>query len=206
MRNVLKTTVEDLVELHVLKNLTGSAVAGSLGGFNAHASNIVSAVFIATGQDPAQNVESSHCITQFEAEGDDLHISVSMPCIEVNACLYILVFACCRDFVWTPKLMNVVATTGWYCWRWDTACITVSLFEPARCKRIKRQGESWLERKATGENCGWFGSRGRAVANVCYCIWTACKESHEVQQVQQRHWPFISSEQMSMQQIIKHIS
>ncbi|CAF2157452.1 BnaA07g02540D [Brassica napus] len=84
VRNVLKTTVEDLVELHVLKNLTGSAMAGSLGGFNAHASNIVSAVFIATGQDPAQNVESSHCITQFEAEGDDLHISVSMPCIEVG--------------------------------------------------------------------------------------------------------------------------
>ncbi|CAH8363652.1 unnamed protein product [Eruca vesicaria subsp. sativa] len=84
VRNVLKTSVEDLVELHVLKNLTGSAMAGSLGGFNAHASNIVSAVFIATGQDPAQNVESSHCITQFEAEGDDLHISVSMPCIEVG--------------------------------------------------------------------------------------------------------------------------
>ncbi|KAF8081831.1 hypothetical protein N665_0864s0009 [Sinapis alba] len=84
VKNVLKTSVEALVELHVLKNLTGSAMAGSLGGFNAHASNIVSAVFIATGQDPAQNVESSHCITQFEAEGDDLHISVSMPCIEVG--------------------------------------------------------------------------------------------------------------------------
>ncbi|KAJ4889126.1 3-hydroxy-3-methylglutaryl-coenzyme A reductase 2 [Raphanus sativus] len=84
VKNVLKTSVEDLVELHVLKNLTGSAMAGSLGGFNAHASNIVSAVFIATGQDPAQNVESSHCITQFEAEGEDLHVSVSMPCIEVG--------------------------------------------------------------------------------------------------------------------------
>ncbi|XP_047175145.1 3-hydroxy-3-methylglutaryl-coenzyme A reductase 2-like [Vigna umbellata] len=42
----------------MLKNLTGSAIAGALGGFNAHASNIVSAVFIATGQDPAQNIES----------------------------------------------------------------------------------------------------------------------------------------------------
>ncbi|GJW41040.1 transcription elongation factor like protein [Tanacetum coccineum] len=38
--------------------------AGALGGFNAHTSNIVSAVYLAaaTGQDPAQNVESSHCI------------------------------------------------------------------------------------------------------------------------------------------------
>ncbi|XP_010489363.1 PREDICTED: 3-hydroxy-3-methylglutaryl-coenzyme A reductase 2 [Camelina sativa] len=84
VEKVLKTSVAALVELNMLKNLTGSAMAGSLGGFNAHASNIVSAVFIATGQDPAQNVESSHCITLIQAEGNDLHISVSMPCIEVG--------------------------------------------------------------------------------------------------------------------------
>ncbi|KAF9601805.1 hypothetical protein IFM89_023336 [Coptis chinensis] len=86
VRKVLKTTVPALVELNMLKNLTGSAVAGALGGFNAHASNIVSAVFIATGQDPAQNIESSHCITMMEAvnEGKDLHISVTMPSIEVG--------------------------------------------------------------------------------------------------------------------------
>ncbi|CAL5370227.1 unnamed protein product [Camellia sinensis] len=35
----------------MLKNRTGSAMAGALGGFNAHASNVVSAVYIATGQD-----------------------------------------------------------------------------------------------------------------------------------------------------------
>uniref|UniRef100_A0A7N0T0A2 3-hydroxy-3-methylglutaryl coenzyme A reductase n=1 Tax=Kalanchoe fedtschenkoi TaxID=63787 RepID=A0A7N0T0A2_KALFE len=83
---VLKTTVASLVELNMLKNLVGSAVAGALGGFNAHASNIVSAVFIATGQDPAQNIESSHCITMMEAVngGKDIHISVTMPSIEVG--------------------------------------------------------------------------------------------------------------------------
>ncbi|GER39280.1 3-hydroxy-3-methylglutaryl-coenzyme A reductase [Striga asiatica] len=83
---VLKTNVASLVELNMLKNLTGSAVAGSLGGFNAHSANIVSAVFIATGQDPAQNIESSHCITMMEAvnDGKDLHISVTMPSIEVG--------------------------------------------------------------------------------------------------------------------------
>ncbi|OIV93817.1 hypothetical protein TanjilG_03780 [Lupinus angustifolius] len=86
VKKVLKTTVEALVELNMLKNLTGSAIAGSLGGFNAHASNIVSAIYIATGQDPAQNVESSHCITMMEAvnNGKDLHISVTMPSIEVG--------------------------------------------------------------------------------------------------------------------------
>lgn len=70
----------------MLKNLAGSAVASALGGFNAHASNIVSAIFIATGQDPTQNVESSHCITIMEAVNDekDLHISMTMPSIEVG--------------------------------------------------------------------------------------------------------------------------
>lgn len=86
VRKVLKTSVEALVELNMLKNLTGSAMAGALGGFNAHASNIVAAVYIATGQDPAQNVESSHCITMMEAinDGKDLHVSVTMPSIEVQ--------------------------------------------------------------------------------------------------------------------------
>ncbi|RAL52992.1 hypothetical protein DM860_016227 [Cuscuta australis] len=86
VKKVLKTSVSSLVELNMLKNLTGSAMAGSLGGFNAHAANIVSAVFIATGQDPAQNVESSHCITMMEPvnDGKDLHVSVTLPSIEVG--------------------------------------------------------------------------------------------------------------------------
>lgn len=41
-------------------------MAGSIGGMNAHASNIVTAIFLATGQDAAQNVESSNCITLME--------------------------------------------------------------------------------------------------------------------------------------------
>ncbi len=63
MRSVLKIDVDTVVELNMAKNLVGSAMAGSIGGFNAHASNLVTAVFLATGQDPAQNVESSSCIT-----------------------------------------------------------------------------------------------------------------------------------------------
>jgi hydroxymethylglutaryl-CoA reductase (NADPH) len=63
VRSVLKSDVNALVELNTAKNLIGSAMAGSIGGFNAHASNIITAMFLATGQDPAQNVESSNCIT-----------------------------------------------------------------------------------------------------------------------------------------------
>ena len=47
-----------------LMSLVGSAMAGmAAGGDNAHAANIVTAVFLACGQDPAQNVESSNCLT-----------------------------------------------------------------------------------------------------------------------------------------------
>ena len=84
--DVLKCTVQSLVELNVAKNLVGSAVAGSIGGNNAHAANMVTAVFLATGQDPAQNVESSNCMTLMEPvnDGQDLHVSVTMPSIEVG--------------------------------------------------------------------------------------------------------------------------
>ena len=50
MKKTLKTSVDALVELNIAKNLIGSAMAAAVGGFNAHASNIVTAVFIATGQ------------------------------------------------------------------------------------------------------------------------------------------------------------
>lgn len=85
VRLVLKSDVDALVELNVSKNLIGSAMAGSVGGFNAHAANLVTAVFLACGQDPAQNVESSNCITLMnKVDGGDLQISVSMPSIEVG--------------------------------------------------------------------------------------------------------------------------
>ena len=105
VRNVLKSDVNALVELNTSKNLIGSAMAGSIGGFNAHAANIVSAMFLATGQDPAQVVESANCITIMKkyvlpltfrsyltstvltlpsSLHGSLQISVSMPCIEVG--------------------------------------------------------------------------------------------------------------------------
>jgi len=85
VRDVLKTTVDAIVEVNVAKNLIGSAMAGSIGGLNAHAANIVTAIFLATGQDPAQNVESSNCLTHMErTELADLYISITMPTIEVG--------------------------------------------------------------------------------------------------------------------------
>ncbi|KAI9784355.1 MAG: 3-hydroxy-3-methylglutaryl-coenzyme A (HMG-CoA) reductase isozyme [Peltula sp. TS41687] len=84
VQSVLKSSVDALVELNISKNLIGSAMAGSIGGFNAHAANIVTAIFIATGQDPAQNVESSNCITTMKNLNGNLQINVSLPSIEVG--------------------------------------------------------------------------------------------------------------------------
>ena len=87
IEKTLKTTTERLVNNHIKKNYIGSAMAGSIGGFNAHAANIVTAIFIATGQDVAQTVEGSNCLTKMEGCGldnRDLYISVTMPSIEVG--------------------------------------------------------------------------------------------------------------------------
>ncbi|XP_074493639.1 3-hydroxy-3-methylglutaryl-CoA reductase a [Sebastes fasciatus] len=87
VREVLKTTTAALVEVNICKNLVGSAMAGSIGGNNAHAANLVAAIYIACGQDPAQSVGSSNCITLMEASGptgEDLYITCTMPSIELG--------------------------------------------------------------------------------------------------------------------------
>eukprot|EP00758_Cryptobia_borreli_P006270 Tbor_TRINITY_DN5108_c0_g1::TRINITY_DN5108_c0_g1_i1::g.26237::m.26237/K00021/HMGCR; hydroxymethylglutaryl-CoA reductase (NADPH) len=84
VEKVLKTRVEDLVQLNIDKNYIGSAMAGSLGGFNAQSANVVAAMFLATGQDPAQVIASSNCLTSMSSLKGDLLISVTMPSIEVG--------------------------------------------------------------------------------------------------------------------------
>ncbi len=83
VENVLKTTPERIVEVNNRKNLLGSARSGSM-GFNAHYANIIAAIFIATGQDPAQIVESSIGYTWCELRGEDLYITATLPSIEVG--------------------------------------------------------------------------------------------------------------------------
>ena len=59
----------------------------SLVTFHSHFADFAhQAIYLATGQDPAQNVESSNCITLMEAinGGQDLLITCSMPSIEVG--------------------------------------------------------------------------------------------------------------------------
>lgn len=69
--------------LNRLKNLEGSAMAGS-NGFNGHVANILAAMYIAYGQDVAQIVEGSQAIVEAESTEKGLYISILMPSIEVG--------------------------------------------------------------------------------------------------------------------------
>ncbi|MDH7593584.1 MAG: hydroxymethylglutaryl-CoA reductase (NADPH) [Methanomicrobiales archaeon] len=80
---VLKTDAHTLSEVNHRKNLIGSARAGSL-GFNAHAANVVAAMFIACGQDAAHVVEGSSAITDAEVREGGVYVSVTMPSLQLG--------------------------------------------------------------------------------------------------------------------------
>ncbi|MDD1770804.1 MAG: hydroxymethylglutaryl-CoA reductase (NADPH) [Methanomassiliicoccales archaeon] len=79
----LKTTPDMIAEAAFRKNLVGSALSLSMGQ-NAHVANMLAAVFIATGQDPAQVVEGSMGMTTAEVVDEDLYISLRLPALEVG--------------------------------------------------------------------------------------------------------------------------
>lgn len=80
IRDVLKTDAAHLAEVNTRKNLVGSARAGSL-GFNAHAANVVAALFIACGQDPAHVVEGSLAVTTVDPVPDGTYVAVTLPAL-----------------------------------------------------------------------------------------------------------------------------
>ncbi|QSZ67526.1 hydroxymethylglutaryl-CoA reductase (NADPH) [Methanofollis aquaemaris] len=84
IRTVFKTDAATMVEVNYRKNLIGSARAGAL-GFNAHAANLVAAMYLACGQDPAHVVEGSSAITTVEATEDGgVYVSVTLPAVQVG--------------------------------------------------------------------------------------------------------------------------
>ncbi len=78
VEEVLKMSVEKIVETAKSKILYGGAMSGSL-GFNQQFANIIAAIFCATGQDLAHVTEGSLGITMAEKNGEDLYISVYLP-------------------------------------------------------------------------------------------------------------------------------
>jgi len=65
---------EQVAELCRAKCLQGSALAGSH-GFNAHVANVLAAMYIAHGQDPAQIAEGSQAITDAVVVDGSLYVS-----------------------------------------------------------------------------------------------------------------------------------
>lgn len=79
LRDVLKTNARHVYETWISKCMLGSVMSGSM-GFNAQYANIIAALFIATGQDPAHVVEGSLGITTAEVQnGEDLYMSIYLP-------------------------------------------------------------------------------------------------------------------------------
>ena len=83
LAQTLKSTAKAVFDTWLAKCMVGSAVSGSM-GFNAQFANVVAALFLATGQDPAHVVEGSLGITTCEVIGEDLYISVYLPDLMVG--------------------------------------------------------------------------------------------------------------------------
>jgi hydroxymethylglutaryl-CoA reductase (NADPH) len=83
IKEVLKTTASEIVDVNIRKNMLGSALAGSFSQ-NAHFANIIAGAFIALGQDVAQTVESSQGYVFAEQRGDDLYFSITLPNLEIG--------------------------------------------------------------------------------------------------------------------------
>lgn len=84
VRTILKTTPESFVDVVMRKLYVGSAQAAAY-GFNAHVANIIAALFLATGQDAAQVVDSSMSIVTAEiTEDDQLYVGITIPAMEIG--------------------------------------------------------------------------------------------------------------------------
>ena len=83
IREVFKTDAATLAEVNTRKNLVGSARAGAL-GFNAHAANVIAALFIACGQDPAHVVEGSLAMTTVDPADGGVYVAVTLPSLPIG--------------------------------------------------------------------------------------------------------------------------
>ncbi len=78
IQNTLKTTPEKLVEVVTRKIYLGSLFSGSIGA-NAHAANVLAAIFLATGQDIAHIAEVSAVFDTAEIDNNGVYFSVFLP-------------------------------------------------------------------------------------------------------------------------------
>ncbi|MBD3362613.1 3-hydroxy-3-methylglutaryl-CoA reductase [Candidatus Dojkabacteria bacterium] len=82
VKKYLKSNPEDILEVNKNKIWLGGQMAGSF-GFNAHAANMLAAIFIATGQDPAQVVGGSLASLNMEKNKEGLYIHTRIPSLNI---------------------------------------------------------------------------------------------------------------------------
>jgi len=83
VEKILKTTPEKFADVVTRKVYLGSILSGSIGA-NAHAANVLSAIFTATGQDIAHIAEVSSVVTTAEIVKNGLYVSVFLPDLVVG--------------------------------------------------------------------------------------------------------------------------
>lgn len=81
LRLYLHATADQMFRLWQA-TIVGNIQAGAI-GYTGHAANGIAAIFIATGQDVANVVNSSCAITVFEPHPDGLFVSVTLPALTV---------------------------------------------------------------------------------------------------------------------------
>ena len=103
LRDILKTSAQQIYDVWLAKCMLGSAMSGSM-GFNAQYANVVAGIFLATGQDIGHVAEGSMGITTVEkvkshppslklrrarkskvkSEDEDLYVSIYLPDLMVG--------------------------------------------------------------------------------------------------------------------------
>lgn len=81
LRIYLHVTADQLFRVWQ-STVMGHLQAGAV-GYNAHAANGLAAIFIATGQDVANIVNSACVLTCFEPDPDGLYVSITLPALSV---------------------------------------------------------------------------------------------------------------------------
>jgi hydroxymethylglutaryl-CoA reductase (NADPH) len=81
LRLYLHVTADQLFRVWQ-STVMGHLQAGAI-GYNAHAANGLTAIFIATGQDVANVVNSACAVTCFEPNSEGLYVSITLPALSV---------------------------------------------------------------------------------------------------------------------------
>ncbi|TXE57044.1 hydroxymethylglutaryl-CoA reductase [Serratia nematodiphila] len=131
MKRVLRTTSEKF--MHAYNIMTASSITNGSIGFNINTSNVIAAMYTATGQDIASVHESS--LSQLYAELSDtggVYLSLTLPCLTIgtvgggtglpaqNECLNIL------DCVGKDKVMRLAEIICGFCLALDLSTISAA--------------------------------------------------------------------------------